>query len=241
MGDLSGKTALVTGAGRGIGAGIARRLARDGAQVICNYSRAAAEAEALAAEIGGGAFAVKADITDLAQIEAMFTEIDRRVGHLDILVNNAGRGGSAPLAETTPEMFDAIFGLNTRGTFFVTKAASALLRDGGRIINISSTTTRVRMSGLATYAASKSAVEAFTRNWAAEFAPRKITVNSVVPGIVDTDLIAYMSAERKARSVATVPLGRMGRPEDIADVVAFLASDDARWVTSHEIVASGGN
>ena len=181
MGDLSGKTALVTGAGRGIGAGIARRLARDGAQVICNYSRAAAEAEALAAVIGGGAFAVKADITDLAHIEAMFGEIGRRVGHLDILVNNAGRGGSAPLAETTPEMFDAIFGLNTRGTFFVTKAASALLRDGGRIINISSTTTRVRMAGLATYAASKSAVEAFTRNWAAEFAPRRITVNSVVP------------------------------------------------------------
>jgi len=109
------------------------------------------------------------------------------------------------------------------------------------VINISSTTTRVRMPGLAIYAGSKSAVEAFTRGWAAELAPRKITVNSVVPGIVDTDLIGHMSDDRKARSVASVPLGRIGKPEDIADVVAFLASDDSRWVTSHEIVASGGN
>jgi len=247
MGKLAGKTALVTGAGRGIGRGIARRLAADGAKVAINYSRAAAQAEELAAEItaaGGEAITVAADISDPPQVTAMFERIRQAFGGLDILVNNAGRGtngGAGTLADTTVEEFDAIFALNTRGTFLVTKGALPLLRDNGRVINISSTTTRVRMPGLAIYAGSKSAVEAFTRGWAAELAPRKITVNSVVPGIVDTDLIGHMSDDRKARSVASVPLGRIGKPEDIADVVAFLASDDSRWVTSHEIVASGGN
>jgi len=247
MGKLSGKTALVTGAGRGIGRGIAKRLAADGAKVAINYSRAAAQAEDLAAEIkaaGGEAITVACDISDPAQVAAMFEQVKQAFGWLDILVNNAGRGtagGAGTLADISIEDFDAIFALNTRGTFLVTKAALPLLRDGGRVINISSTTTRVRMPGLGIYAGSKSAVEAFTRGWAVELAPRQITVNSVVPGIVDTDLIGHMSDERKASSVAAVPLGRIGKPEDIADVVAFLASDDSRWVTSHEIVASGGN
>ena len=246
MGKLDGRTALVTGAGRGIGRGIARRLAADGARVFINYARSREAAEEAIREIiscGGRAEGIGADVTDLQAIEGMFRELKGRTDGLDILVNNAGRGteGGGDLASMTPDQFDRLFALNTRGLFFVTQAAFGLLRDGGRIINISSTTTRVRLPTLSAYAGSKSAVDAFTRCWSAELAPRKITVNSVLPGIVDTDLISHMSAERKARSVATVPLGRIGQPEDIADVVAFLASDDARWITGQEIVVSGGN
>jgi 3-oxoacyl-[acyl-carrier protein] reductase len=246
MGKLAGKTALVTGAGRGIGRGIARRLAADGAHVAVNYSRAAAAAESLVDEIkaaGGNAFAVKADITSLDAISGMFAELAERFGKLNILVNNAGLGsaGLPSLADTTEEAFDALFALNAKAVFFVTQAAARMLADGGRIINISSTSTRARYPGLSAYAGSKIAVEAYTRVWAMELAKRQITVNSVLPGIVDTDLISHMSEDRKQRSVQSVPLGRIGKPEDIADVVAFLASDDARWVTGQEIVASGGN
>jgi 3-oxoacyl-[acyl-carrier protein] reductase len=246
MGGLDGKTALVTGAGRGIGRGIAKRLAADGARVVINYSRSCAPAEDLAREIeaaGGRALTVGADVSDVSEIQAMFADLRQRVEHLDILVNNAGRGseGDGMLSAMTPAQFDALFSLNARGLFFVTQAALPLLRDGGKIVNLSSTTTRVRLPGLSAYAGSKAAVDAFTRCWSAELAPRRINVNSVVPGIVDTDLISHMSAERRARSVATVPLGRIGQPEDIADVVAFLASDKARWITGQEIVASGGN
>jgi 3-oxoacyl-[acyl-carrier protein] reductase len=246
MGRLDGKTALVTGAGRGIGRGIARRLAADGARVIVHYTTSEGPAAELVRELeaaGGSAFAVRADISEVAAIEAMFAEIRRRVDGLDILVNNAGRGsgGAGTLGGTTQEGFDAIFATNARGTFFVTKSAEPMLRDGGRVINISSTTIKVRMGAMAVYAASKCAIEAFTRCWSAELAPRQITVNSVVPGIVDTDLISALSPELKARSIASVPLGRIGQPEDIAGVVAFLASDDSRWVTGEQIVASGGN
>lgn len=245
MRKLEGKSALVTGAGRGIGRGIARRLAADGAHVVVNYSKSGEQAEDLVRTItaaGGSAFAVQADVSDLAQIDAMFAAVRRRIDGLDILVNNAGRGavGRGTLERCTPEDFDAIFGVNTRGLFFVTKAAVAMLRDGGRIINISSTTINVRLTSKGVYAASKCAVGGLTRCWSAELAPRAITVNSVVPGVVDTDQVARMTPEKRALAVAEVPLGRMGQPDDIADVVAFLASDDARWISGQEIVASGG-
>jgi 3-oxoacyl-[acyl-carrier protein] reductase len=246
VGRLDGRTALVTGAGRGIGQSVARRLAADGAQVVINYSRAEAQAEALAKEInaaGGKALTVAADLGNLTAIENMFSDLRRRVGHLDILVNNAGRGaqGAGGLTATTPKTFDAVFAVNTRGLFFVTKAAVEMMLDGGRVINISSLSTRARVSGISTYAGGKAAVEAFTRGWSAELAPRKITVNTVVPGIVDTDLIGDWSEERKAERVALVPLGRIGHPTDVAAAVAFLAGDDAEWITGAEILVSGGN
>lgn len=243
---LQDKCALVTGAGRGIGRGIALRLARDGAQVIVNYSASAEQAAALVAEIeaaGGKASSVRADVSDVDSIEAMFAQIRDRTSQLDVLVNNAGRGapGMPTLATTTPADYDMTFALNTRGLFFVTQHAAAMMNDGGRIINLSSGSTSTRTPGLSAYAGSKAAVEAFTRIWATELAPRRITVNGVAPGIVDTDLIrGGMTDEMAQHFGSLVPLGRLGQPADIADVVAFLASEDARWITGQTLTVSGG-
>lgn len=244
--SLKGKTALVTGAGRGIGRQIAVRLAADGAQVIVNYARSAEAAQALVADIeaaGGSAFAVQADVSDPGQIAAMFDAIKLRAPTLDILVNNAGRGSSGlpTLATSTIDDFDAMFGLNTRGVFFVSQGASAMMNDGGRIVTLGSTASMVRMSGLSIYAASKAAVEAFTRVWSIELAPRGITVNTVLPGIVDTDLIRDNMPPALAEQIGkNVPLGRMGQPADIADVVGFLCGADGRWITGQNIVVNGG-
>lgn len=243
---LEGKFALVTGAGRGIGKGIALRLADDGADVIINYSRSAKQAEDLVREIekkGRKAWAVQADISDLDQIAKMFDEIKSISSRLDILVNNAGRGagGMPTLESTTPQEYDDMFSLNTKALFFVTQQSVGMIPDGGRIINIGSTAGQARMAGLSVYAASKLAIDAFTRCWSIELAPRKITVNSILPGIVDTDLIRdNLPKELQKASAASVPLGRMAHPEDIADITAFLASDDARWITGQDIVAAGG-
>ena len=243
---LAGRIALVTGAGRGIGHGIARRLADDGAEVILNYSRAREGAEALAAEIvggGGAAWCVRGDVADLASIGAMFEEVAARSPAIDILVNNAGRGsgGQPTLERTTPEMFDETFALNTRGLFFTTQAALPLLREGGAIVNISSMVTRARMGGLSVYAGSKAAVEAFTRIWAAELAPRQITVNAVLPSMVMTDLIRdNMPPERVEKLARAIPLGRVGEPEDIAAMVVFLVGPGARWITGQDFAVSGG-
>lgn len=236
----------MTGAGRGIGNAIARRLARDGARVIVHYARSAGPAEALVKELegaGGAAFAVGADLVDLDQIESMFATIRSQVDSIDVLVNNAGcgSGGMPTLETTTPADFEGMMALNTRAVFFVAQRAARMMNDGGRIVNISSTVTRARQGGLAVYAGSKAAVEAFTRIWAAELAPRRITVNSLLPGIVDTDLIRDNMPPGTLEAIgATVPLGRAGQPPDIADVVGFLCSEDARWMTGQELVVNGG-
>lgn len=246
MADLSGKTAVVTGAGRGIGRAIARRLAADGARVIVNYASSVREAGELVEEIvaaGGEAFAVQGDVADLDSIDAMVARIRGWTDHIDILVNNAGRGSSGlpTLEKMSPEAFDGTFALNTRGLFFVTQKTLPLLRDGGRIINFSSTSTLARVPGLSAYAGSKAAVEAFTRIWAAELAPRKITVNVVLPGMVDTDMIDRgMPPGAKEAAAARHPLGRIGQPQDLADVVAFLASDDSRWINGQTLTVNGG-
>ncbi len=243
---LGGKTALVTGAGRGIGTAIAKRLARDGARVIVHYARSAEAAEKLVHEIegaGGEAFSAGADLADLGQIESLFAAIEAHCPSVDILVNNAGRGsgGMPTLDTTTPADFEEMIALNTRAVFFVAQRAARMMNDGGRIVNISSTVTRARQGGLAVYAGSKAAVEAFTRIWAAELAPRRITVNNLLPGIVDTDLIRDNMPPGTLEAIgATVPLGRAGQPPDIADVVGFLCSDDARWITGQDLVVSGG-
>lgn len=243
---LEDKIALVTGAGRGIGHAIARRLADDGAEVILNYSRTRDGAEALAAQIvadGGRAWTVQGDAADLASIAAMFATIAERTPQFDILVNNAGRGsgGQPTLEHSTPEMFDDLFALNTRGLFFVTQGAVPMMREGGAIVNLSSMVTRARMAGLSVYAGSKAAVEAFTRIWAAELARRQITVNAVLPSMVMTDLIRdNMSPERIEKIARAIPLGRVGEPDDIAAMVAFLAGPGARWITGQDFPVSGG-
>jgi 3-oxoacyl-[acyl-carrier protein] reductase len=243
---LSGKTALITGAGRGIGRGIALRLAADGARVIVNYSQSAQGAQSVVGEInaaGGEALALQTDVADLAQIDSMFARLRDTTDALDILVNNAGRGsgGMPTLETTTSEDFDRMFALNTRGLFFVTQAAVRMMPDGGRIINLSSSSTLVRIGGLSVYAGSKASVEAFTRIWAAELAPREITVNCILPGLIDTDLIRdNMPPGTREAALKRSPRGRLGQPADIADVVAFLASDDARWVTGQSLPVTGG-
>lgn len=246
MSDLTGKVALVTGAGRGIGRAIASRLARDGATVIINYARSADQANAAAQEIrdaGGQASTIAADLTDIAQIEAMFATLAAQSVKLDILVNNAGggSGGMPRLADLTVEDYEYTFNLNTRAVFFVTQRAVEIMNDGGRVVTLSSSSTTTRQPGLSSYAGSKAAVEAFARIWATELAPRRITVNCILPGIVNTDLIRdNIPPELAKRYGAAVPLGRLGEPEDIADVVAFLAGDDARWITGQNVTVSGG-
>ncbi|MBB3860939.1 3-oxoacyl-[acyl-carrier protein] reductase [Novosphingobium hassiacum] len=246
MGKLVNRIALVTGGGRGIGKGIAVRLAAEGAHVIINYSRSRADAEALADAVraeGGSASTICADLSDLAAIATMFEAIKREHSHIDILVNNAARGSSGmPRLDTsTPEQFEAMMSLNMRGLYFTTQAAVRLMRDGGRVISISSSSTMARVPGLSIYAGTKAAVEAFTRIWAAELASRRITVNAVLPGITDTDLLRGSLTPEMARQIGeSVPLGRMGTPKDMAGIVAFLASEDGGWITGQNLVAAGG-
>ena len=246
MGKLDGKVALVTGAGRGIGSGIARRLAAEGATVVVHYGRSADAAEAVVRDIaaaGGSASTVAADLARVEDIDAMFEQVRAKHPAIDILVNNAGggSGGMPRLTELTLEEYEYTFALNTRAVFFCTQQAVAMMNEGGRIITLSSSSTTTRQPGLSSYAGSKAALEAFCRIWATELAPRRITVNCVLPGIINTDLIRdNIPPELAKRYAASVPLGRMGEPDDIADVVAFLASDDARWVTGENVTVTGG-
>ena len=247
MAGLTGKTAFVTGGGRGIGVAIAQRLAADGAEVGINYFRSADGAQAVADGIiadGGKAFIVQGDVAQLEDIDRMVAEIGDKVGGVDILVNNAGRGSGradSTLAGLSVADYDETFALNARGLFFMTQRMLPLLRDGGRIINFSSTATMARVGGLSAYAGSKAAVEAFTRIWAAELAPRRITVNAILPGMIDTDLITNgMGEEAKVRAAKHHPWGRIGQPDDMADIVSFLAGNDSRWVNGQTMVATGG-
>ena len=244
MGTLDGKVALVTGAGRGIGAGIARRLAQAGAKVIVNYGASETDAAELVRQLGGCAKAVRADISQIDEIDSLRAAIEQDWGAIDILVNNAGTGTPgrpSMLADLSVEDFDRLYAVNTRAVFFVTQRMLPIIRDGGTIINISSTTVTGRRADLSAYAGSKAAVEAFTRNWSIEVAPRRITVNSVAPGLVDTDMLARnLPAGTGEAAAAAHPLGRIGQPVDIANVVAFLAGDDAKWVNGQTIVANGG-
>ncbi len=241
---LEGKMALVTGGARGIGAAIAERLAADGATVAISYSRSAKEADALVAKIkksGGKAAAYKADASIPAEAKGFVEAAFREFGGLDILVNNAGWGEFVPLEGVTEKHVKAQFDLNVNGPIYTTQAALAHLQKGGRVINVSSIAATGSMAGAGVYSATKAALEALTRIWAAELGPKGITVNGVAPGPVATDLMnAVMTEELKAGMVAKTPLGRIGEPADIADAVSFLASEDARWVTGETIRTAGG-
>lgn len=242
---LQGKVAVVTGGARGIGAAIAARLAADGAAVVVNYAKSAGEAEAVAEAIrrsGGRATARKADLSDPAQAKSLVEAAFAEYGRLDILVNNAGRADFAPLDAVDGGHVKAQFDLNVSGPIFATQAAAARFpKEGGRVINVSSVAVTGALPGASVYSASKAALEALTRVWAAELGPKGVTVNAVAPGPVETDMLnSVMSREMKDARAAMTPLGRLGAPADVADAVAFLASNDARWVTGQTIHAAGG-
>jgi 3-oxoacyl-[acyl-carrier protein] reductase len=234
---LAGKTAVVTGGSRGIGRAIVRRLAADGARVVFSYRQDKTAADALARELGD-ALAVRADQEDLASIEALFEPV---ADGLDILVNNAAVNPHAPIRDITPELFDRAMTVNAKFPLLAMQRAEPLLRDGGRIISISTLNTAVPVPGIALYCASKAALEQFTKVAARELGPRGITVNTVSPGATDTDLLRSSNPpEALERLPPLTALGRLGTPSDIADVVAFLAGPDARWITGQNIQATGG-
>jgi 3-oxoacyl-[acyl-carrier protein] reductase len=241
---LAGKVAIVTGASRGIGRAIAERLSHDGAAVVINYSQNAAKAEALAAELvaaGGRAVAVRADLGQLDEVRDLFKQTQAHFGRLDILVNNAGVAGGGPIDGLDESQYARIFDLNVRGGLFAAQeAARQFGPDGGRIINLSSVMGN-RPSPLRTvYAASKAAVDSITKSLAAELGARRITVNSVAPGLTATDMGLSVPEEFQRQVVGNTALGRLGEPQDIADVVAFVASDAARWISGQTIYADGG-
>jgi len=245
VGRLAGKAALVTGGSRGIGAAIAARLAQDGASVVINYVRSRQAAQALVADIesaGGQALAIRADITRRDELEQLFKEAMDVYGRLDVLVNNAGDDAFAALARIDEAHIDALFDLNLKAAIFAAqRAAECFGEDGGRIINISSIIARTPQAERSIYSASKAALEAVTVAFAAELGPHGVTVNAVAPGSTETDLTRdrIVGAVRDA-VVANTPLGRLGQPEDIAALVAFLASEEGAWITGQVIAADGG-
>lgn len=238
------KVALVTGSSRGIGRAVAERLGAAGASVVVNYRSdepAAAEVVDAIERSGGDGVAVRADVSDAAELRTLFDAAEARFGALDIVVSNAGAARFAPLVDASDDDFDTIFTTNARAGFVTLREAALRLRDGGRIVAISAGVTLTHSPGTGVYAASKAALEQMVRVLAREIGHRRITVNSVAPGAVRTDaLINGTTAALRADTVARTPLGRLGEPGDIADVVAFLASDAGRWVTGQSIPAGGG-
>lgn len=238
---LEGKIALVTGSGRGIGREIALRLARDGATIVAHYASSSAGAAQVVAEIegsGGRAVACQADIARRSDVKALFEAIDREPGALDIVVNNSGVSSRGALGDVTDEDIAYIFGINVFGPLYVASEASKRLRDGGRIINFSSSIARYPLAGAGLYSAAKSAVESFTQSWAKELGARGITVNTVIPGAVSPGM-SDASPEYRGFFENASPFKRIGRAEEIASVVAFLTSPEASWVSGAEIIANG--
>jgi 3-oxoacyl-[acyl-carrier protein] reductase len=243
---LAGRVALVTGASRGIGAAIAKRLAADGAQVIAHYGSGADEARRLVAEVEAGGGRASAVQADLACANGPFELMDRVAKQLagkrlDILVNNAGLAPFASTAEMTAESFDTLAAVNMRSVFFVTQRALPLLSDGGNIVNLGSLVTRTTFPGIPAYSATKGFIDVLTRHWAQEFAPRQIRVNAVAPGAIDTRMSAWIHGPGGADTLKVIQaLPGFGQPEHIAGVVAFLVGPDGAWTTGQVIDASGG-
>jgi 3-oxoacyl-[acyl-carrier protein] reductase len=240
MPSINGKVAIVTGASSGIGRAIAERLARDGAMVIVNYGTSMDKAKAVVAGIesnGGQAVAIQGDMSQVSDVRRLVRETMQRFGRLDILVNNAGMALFKPLVETTEQEFDEIVALNAKGPYFAMQEAAKVIEPGGRIVNISTDGTHMGFANVTAYVGTKGALEQFTKGLAIELAPKGVTVNTVSPGFTDTVMIPDAFRETGAEMS---PLKRLGTPQDIADVVAFMVSDEARWLTGQNIHAGGG-
>ncbi|MCH8616956.1 glucose 1-dehydrogenase [Sphingomonas sp. SM33] len=246
MSKLAGKVAVVTGASKGIGAGIAKALAAEGAAVVVNYASSKSGADAVVeaiTETGGKAVAVQGDVSNEAQAKTVVDTALNEFGRLDILVNNSGVYEFAPIETTTEEQYRKMFDVNVLGTLLTTKAAVPHLKEGASVINISSAVTSVLMPESAVYTGTKGAVDAITGVLANELGPRKIRVNAINPGVVETEgsvAAGVIGSEFESGAIAQTPLGRTGRPDDIGDIAVFLASDDARWLTGEKLTASGG-
>ena len=236
--------ALVTGASRGIGAAIARRLSKEGYAVAVNYASTAGEADKLVAELvqaGGQALAVQADVSQSGDVRRLFDTVEAQLGKIDVLVNNAGILKTMPLAQTSDEVFAQTFNINVTGVFNTLREAATRLNDGGRIINLTSTTLALNLPGYAIYNGTKAAVEAFSRVLTKELRGRRITVNCVAPGPVATELFFSGKAEEQIQAFSKMPpLERRGQPDDIAGAVAFLAGPDGAWVNGQVLRANGG-
>jgi 3-oxoacyl-[acyl-carrier protein] reductase len=246
MARLEGKVAIVTGASKGIGAAIAEKLAEEGAATVVNYATSDSDAQNVVSRIaarGGRATAVKADVSKLADIQRLFDSAVKEFGKVDVLVNNAGVYEFRPLAAVDENHFDRQFDVNVKGLYFAAQAAAQAFGDrGGSIVNISSVASLSPRANGSVYSATKAAVDALTQSLASELGPKKILVNSVLPGATETEGFAAMagSAEMKPHAISQTPLGRIGAPRDIVNVVAFLASDEAAWITGQMIPVSGG-
>jgi 3-oxoacyl-[acyl-carrier protein] reductase len=247
MSKLTGKVAVVTGASKGIGAAIAKALAAQGASVVVNYSSSKAGADSVVDAItaaGGKALAVAGDVSKAADAKGIVDTAVETYGRLDILVNNSGVYEFAPIDEITEAHFHKHFDVNVLGLLLTTQAAAKHLGEGASIVNVSSVVSRITPPGSAVYSATKGAVDAITGVLAKELGPRKIRVNSVNPGMIATEgthSAGIIGSDFETWAVSTTPLGRIGQPDDIADVVTFLASDDSRWLTGESLIASGGS
>lgn len=240
MKELSGKVAIVTGASNGIGRAIAERLAEDGAIVVVNYSKSSEKAQQVVVGIqgkGGKALAVQTDMSQVAEARRLVIDTVKQFNRLDILVNNAGKFMPKPLDDTTEEEFDSVIALNAKGPYFAMQEAAKVLKDGGRIVNISTGGTHLHFPGATAYLGSKAALEQYTKGLAQELASKGVTVNTVSPGFTETGM---MTEEYRQIGIQLTPLKRLGVPKDIADVVAFIVSEEARWLTGQTIQVGGG-
>src|SRR5271163_4157352 len=247
MGKLAGKVAVVTGASKGIGASIAEHLAAEGASVVVNYASSKSGADAVVKRIedkGGKAIAVQGDVSKPEDIQRLFADTKTKYGKVDILVNNAGIYEFGPLAAITPEHFHKQFNLNVLGLLLTTQAAVKLIGpEGGSIVNIGSIVGPMPVASAAVYSATKAAVDAITVSLSKELGPRKIRVNSLNPGMVETEglhAVGFAESDFRKSVEATTPLGRIAQPSDIATAAVFFASDDAGWVTGQTVILAGG-
>jgi len=241
---LADKVAIVTGASRGIGREIAITLARHGAKVIINYTSNPGKAEEVVSEIkalGGAATAIQADISRVTEVERLFQQSLDSCGHVDILINNAGIMITKPLAQMTEEDFDKQFAVNVKGTFFACQQAMKHMSDNGRIINFSTSVAGLMLPAYSVYAATKGAVEQISRHLAKEFSPRGITINTIAPGPINTELFTVGKTPEQIQGMANMnAFGRLGEPDDISKVVLFLVGQDSQWITGQTLRVNGG-
>ncbi|NSB13393.1 SDR family oxidoreductase [Clostridium beijerinckii] len=244
MRNLEGKVAIITGASRGIGSAIAKQLSALGAKVVVNYSNNAVKAEEVVEEItksGEQAVAIKADVSNIKDVEKLFSETITKFGKVDILVNNAGVILYKLLSDVTEEEFDKLFNINVKGTYFACQQAMKHMENNGRIINFSTSVVGTMFPTYSVYAATKGAVEQITRQLAKEFGPKKITINAVAPGPINTELFNVGKTDEQIEAIRQMnSFGRIGEPDDIANAIEFLVSDKAQWITGQTLRINGG-